>query len=177
MERPIKAYRWPVLYATWKITQNSSDIHKTRYSVYSPVCAAEIGRRGERVTGRWRCTVGFIQSSRMMYCELLQGWVYYIFSALNEYRWAAGNINGTVAVFSVITLPSSSSSSLSSLFTLSPWSSFYGSPVFPSLSLSFCPSSPSFTQRSSFVSAKTLLKSFIKCHKLLRSAGGRRAAG
>lgn len=33
--------------------------------------------------------------------------------------------------------------------------------------------STSFAQRSSFVSAKALLKSFIKCHKLLRSARGR----
>lgn len=59
-------------------------------------------------------------------------------------------------------------SSLSSLLTLSPCLFTTTHSLILSLPLAF------FAQRSSFVLAQ---KSFIKCHKLLRSAGGRQAAG
>lgn len=178
-----KAERWPFPLPPARELQvfiisrnhNSSDIHETQYANYSTVCPTEIGQWGEWATRRWHAcmyrfnysfTQPFICCNNREPCNALWTLIkyFYIFFALNEYRWAAGNIIGTVTVFSVIILYllSSPSPPLPPFTTARPL-------ILSLLLLSSC------AQRSSFVSTKTLIKSFIKGRKLLWSAGGRQA--
>lgn len=83
--------------------------------------------------------------------------------SLNRYCWVAGSINGTITVVSAV---------INSHF----FPNACSPPLFASacalilylLLFSYC------AQRGSFVSNKTLIKSFIKGHKLLWSARGER---